>query len=94
MKESAVEKSFQSVHTGIVGLKSGTHGRWQGPIEETVVGVLLDPTRLQRFKEKHYGHVSFGLLEDATTEWTLIKKFTTDQYSYVAKGNTIFLIIN
>ena len=93
MKESAVEKSFQSVHTGIVGLKSGTHGLWQGPLEETVVGVLLDPTRSQRFKEKHYGHVPFGLPEDAT-EWTLIEKFTTEQYSYVAEGNIIFLIIN
>ena len=51
MKESAVEKSFQSVHTGIVGLKSGIHGLWQGPLEEIVVGVFLDPTRLQRFKE-------------------------------------------
>ena len=63
MKESAVEKNFQSVHTGIVGLKSGTHGLWQGPLEETVVGVLPDPTRFQRFKEKHYGHVPFSVPE-------------------------------
>ena len=93
MKESAVEKSFQSVHKGIVGLKSGTHGLWQGHLEETLVGVLPDPTRLQRFMEKQYGHVPFGLPEDAT-EWTLIEKFMTKQYNYVAEGNTIFLIIN
>ena len=80
MKEGAVEKNFQSVHTGIVGLKSGTYRLQQGPLKETVVGVLLDPTRLQRCKD--------------VTEWTLIEKFTTEQYSYVAERNTIFLIIN
>ena len=58
-----------------------------------MVGVLHVPTHLQMFVEKRYGHVPFGQPEDAT-EWTLIEKFTTEQYSYVAEGNTIFLIIN
>ena len=44
-----------------------------------MVGVLLDPTRLQRFKEKRYRHVPFGIPEGAT-EWILIEKLKTEQF--------------
>ena len=71
----------------------GTHGLWSGPLDDVVFGVLLDSNSLQKYKERRFGYVPDGLPEPVD-EWTLTETFSDEQFYYVEKGNTIFIVLN
>ena len=71
----------------------GTRGLWNGPLLQIVFAVLLDSTTLQKYKKRRFGYVPDGLPEPIQ-EWTLQKPFTNNQFSYIERGNTIYIVLD
>ena len=92
LEKNAIHKDFPGKNS-TNPVQPGTHGMWSGPLGEVVLAVLLDSTHLQKYKERRYGYIPDGLPEDAN-EWTLTEPLKNEQFSYVEKGNTIFLTLH
>ncbi len=68
--------------------RPGTHGLWQGPLDEQSFGVLLDKTTFQKYKARRFGYLPDGMPQSAE-EWNLIE--VIDNVCYIQKGHTIFV---
>ena len=71
------------------GIAVGTLGFWKGPLDESKMGVLLEPETLQTYKKSGFGMVPDGLPKDAN-QWkleTVIYDFGLEQ-----RGDKLYLV--
>ena len=67
----------------------GTLGFWKGPLNESKVGVLLEPGTLQTYKKARFGMIPEEVPKDAK-QWT--SENVLDDYGYEQKGNRLYLV--
>ena len=73
----------------------GRHGFWREKTgtNDYSVGVLIDASTLQTFKQTRFGYFPHSTHEDAS-DWELVSVISEDNYYYVEKNDKVYLLLD
>ena len=95
--EDALDSSFEDINSNDDNNQDlppiGSVGFWKGPLEEHVIGVMVDSTTMQKYKESRKGYIPSGLPEDVK-DWLPIETIKEGDYHYVLVNQGVYLLLD